>query len=82
MLYYIHIQETIGDFNESIIWLRNVDYEEAVELIQNNSPAFCNNISFSIIDLFFIIPCNNIDIQELCIFLVIKYFLKCFLTFL
>lgn len=48
MLYYIHIQETIGDFNESIIWLRNVDYEEAVELIQNNSPAFCNNISFSI----------------------------------
>ncbi len=28
MLYYIHIQETINDFNESIIWLRNVDYEE------------------------------------------------------
>lgn len=48
MLYYIHFQETIGDFNESIIWLRNVDYKEAFELIQNNSPAFCNNISFSI----------------------------------
>ena len=48
MLYYIHYQETIGDFNESIIWLRNVDYEEAFALIQNNSPAFCNNITFSI----------------------------------
>ncbi len=48
MLYYIHFQKTIGDFNEPIIWLRNVDYDEALQLIQSNSPAFCNDVTFSI----------------------------------